>query len=391
MALHSNPLIQSQLAWDAGSSLARLQERLRAQDVQLYVTLDGDAVTYLTGFRTSPHARPIALVAAQEGSTMIVPELEEEHARRLARIGDVRAYVERPGSRAPLSALALLDELLGEQAPGARVAVDAERLPLQVAERIRARGCEIVPFDDVLRELRVVKQEGELAAIRGAGELATIGAAASLAACQAGASELEVDGAGALAIQAQAEDFGPEASVALSARTCSGRERSALTHGFSSTRRLVQGDVVVHTRHAALDGYRAKLERTTVVGPLSVVQARALAALREAAAAALAAVRPGVPACAVDAAARAVIDAAGYGRFAIQRGGHGIGVSRREPPELRFDNEAPLLAGMALVIEPGFHVPGLGGFRHADTIVVTDDGYDPVTTPPESAPAPPPD
>jgi Xaa-Pro dipeptidase len=95
-----------------------------------------------------------------------------------------------------------------------------------------------------------------------------------------------------------------------------------------------------------------------------------------------------VPASAVDAAARAVIEAAGYGRFALHRVGHGIGVSRHEDPDLRFDNDEPLRAGMALTIEPGFHVPGLGGFRHADTVVVTEDGVD-AATPPASAPAPP--
>ena len=76
----------------------------------------------------------------------------------------------------------------------------------------------------------------------------------------------------------------------------------------------------------------------------------------------------------VDSAARRVIQGAGFGEYAIHRTGHGMGISSHEEPYVRFDEEMIVREGMALSIEPGFYVPGLGGFRHSDTVVLTREG-----------------
>jgi Xaa-Pro dipeptidase len=300
-------------------------------------------------------------------------------ARAAPRARGRAARLPRAPGDAPTSHLAPLEALLERLPAGAPIAIDRERLPLALAAWIERGGRPLVPFDDVLRELRIVKRADELAAIRAAGEIVNRGVAASIAACRPGVSELEIDAAGARAIHERVAQLDADTTLELLVMSPSGERRSILPHVSSSSRRLAPGDVLIHTRQVALDGYRAELERTLVVGEPSAEQARAFAGMQDAQQAAIDAVGPGVAASAVDAAARAVIDQAGFGAFAVHRTGHGIGISVHGHPHLRFDSDELLAPGMAVTIEPGFYVPGLGGFRHSDTLLVTDDGSELVT------------
>lgn len=361
-----------------------LRAALRQRGAVAFLTLDPDQQTWLTGFRALVYSRPIALVVGLERTMLIVPELEERHARAQAQVDCVKAYNERPGAQTAGSHAQLLDALLGVLPTGAPVAIDEQRLPLAVAEQVRAREREPLPFAAVLRELIAIKRPHEIEAMRRAGELVAIGVRASLDACRPGVSELEVDNAGATAIFAAASELGPDATVELLTMTPSGPFRSTLPHVFSSTRRLQRGDVLIHTRQLAIGGYRAELERTAIVGEPTDEQAGAFQTMLDAQQAAIDALAPGVAACEVDRAARSAIERAGYGEHAIHRTGHGIGVSVHEHPYLRHDNPEPLRPGTLVTIEPGFYVPGLGGFRHSDTLLVTDGGAEPLTRFPRS-------
>lgn len=364
--------------------ISALRSKLQEQGAVGLLTLDPDQQTWLTGFRALIYSRPIALLVGLERTMLIVPELEERHAREHARVDCVKSYNERPGAETAGSHAQLIDALLDVLPAGAPVAIDEQRLPLSVVEQIRARGREPLPFADAVRELLAVKHPHEIEAVRRAGEVVATGVRASLDACRPGASELEVDGAGATAILAAASALGPDTTVELLTMTPSGSFRSTLPHVFSSTRRLEPGDVLIHTRQLALDGYRAELERTAIVGQPTDEQAHAFQTMLDAQQAGIDALAPGVPACEVDRAARDVIDRAGYGEHAIHRTGHGIGVGVHEHPHLRYDNPEPLRPGMLVTIEPGFYVPGLGGFRHSDTLLVTDDGAELLTRFPRS-------
>ncbi|MGB2711161.1 MAG: Xaa-Pro peptidase family protein [Conexibacter sp.] len=364
--------------------LATLRDALREHDAAAFLTTDPDQQMYLVGFRALIYSRPIVLVVGREHTTLIVPELEDAHAREFAQVDDVQSYNERPGATTPGSHVPPLDALLAALPTGSRIAIDDERLSLAHVLRVRAHGHNPIDLGTVMRDLRARKHPHEVAAIRAAGELVAVGVRASLAACRPGVSELEIDAAGTAAIQVGATGFGPDATVELLTMTPSGVHRSTLPHVFSTTRALVAGDVLIHTRQVALNGYRAELERTAIVGAPSGPQARAFGTMLDAQQAAIEALRPGVAACDVDRAARDVIERAGYGQYAIHRSGHGIAIGITEHPHLRHDNAEPLLPGMVVTIEPGFYVPGLGGFRHSDTLLVTDDGAEPLTEHPRS-------
>jgi len=91
-------------------------------------------------------------------------------------------------------------------------------------------------------------------------------------------------------------------------------------------------------------------------------------------------IKPGIKAEDVDAAARGVIEEAGYGEYFIHRTGHGLGLEIHEPPYIVEGNELILEPGMTLTVEPGIYLPGRGGVRIEDDILVTEDGYASLTT-----------
>ena len=235
-----------------------LRSKLREHGAAGFLTLDPDQQTWLTGFRALIYSRPIVLFVGLERSMLIVPELEARHARERARVNCVKCYNERPGAEMAGSHVELLDALLDVLPAGAPVAIDEQRLPLSVVEQIRGREREPLPFAAAVPELVAVKHPHEIEAVRRAGEVVAIGVRASLDACRPGVSELEVDGAGATAILTAASELGPDTMVELLAMTPAGAFRSSnMLHAFSSTRRLERGDVLIHTRQLALNGYRA--------------------------------------------------------------------------------------------------------------------------------------
>ncbi len=173
-----------------GEAVDSLRERMRVAEVDAYLSLDPDNQTYLTGFRAQIYSRPLILMVTATNSVLIVPELEEQHARPLAQVDEVLVYCERPGGSAPTSHMPLLESTLDRLPGGARVAIDAQRLAFAYAEAVRHSGRETVAFDEVLRLMRSVKRADELAAMRIAGELSQAGLSASIDAAAVGVSEL---------------------------------------------------------------------------------------------------------------------------------------------------------------------------------------------------------
>jgi Xaa-Pro aminopeptidase len=148
----------------------------------------------------------------------------------------------------------------------------------------------------------------------------------------------------------------------------------ASPHHETGTRRLEVGDAVVVDIGGVRQGYRSDMTRNYAVGRVPDGYAELHAVLEEAQEAAVAAVRPGVPAAAIDAIARERITAAGHGERFVHRTGHGIGIEVHEEPYIVAGNELPLAAGMAFSVEPGIYVPDRYGARIEDIVVVTEDG-----------------
>ena len=156
----------------------------------------------------------------------------------------------------------------------------------------------------------------------------------------------------------------------------SGGPNSANPHASPSDRKLQPGDLLVVDWGARVDGYISDLTRTFAVGELEPEFRKIAEIVLAANTAGRAAGHPGAPCANVDKATRHVIEQAGYGEYFTHRTGHGIGMEDHEDPYMRGDNMQMLYPGMAYTVEPGIYLPGRGGVRIEDNVVVTKDGVD---------------
>jgi len=330
---------------------------------------------YLSGFKAIIYSRPIDLVISGDEISLIVPGLEEVHAREEASVDHLMVYYEHPERAGEgTTHVEHLDRILDRLSAGPRIGVQAGALPWGLAGHLTRRGLELADVGPKIEEMRFIKDEAELELMVEAGRLASLGVGATLSAIGPGATEIDIDGAGNGAILAEVSARHPRATLDLFAMSPSGPERTVMPHVFSNTRPLQTGDVIIHSRQVALNGYRGESERTCFVGKPSARQAEMFHLMLEAQLAGLQALKPGIPMKDVDAASRRVFQDAGLGEYFIHRTGHGLGLSVHEPPFLRFDEDMLVKEGMVFTVEPAIFIPGLGGCRHSDTAIVTGDG-----------------
>ncbi|HEU5474841.1 MAG TPA: Xaa-Pro peptidase family protein [Actinophytocola sp.] len=223
----------------------------------------------------------------------------------------------------------------------------------------------------VLRELRMRKDATEIAALREAGAAIDRVHARMSEFLRAGRTEAEVGADIAAAIVA-------EGHVRAEFVIVGSGPNGASPHHAVSDRVIEAGDVVViDIGGPVAGGYNSDSTRTFAVGePRDADVPATYAVLRDAQRAAVAAVRPGVPAQHVDGVARAIISDAGFGKYFIHRTGHGIGLDVHEDPYIVSGNDLALEPGMAFSVEPGIYLPGRWGARIEDIVVVTQDGVE---------------
>ena len=262
-------------------------------------------------------------------------------------------------------------------------------MALAAALRDAVSPLEIRDASSAIASTQIRKDDAALRMLR-AGGLVT--AAQHLAAVQAavpGRRELDIAlEARAAAMEAYTELMGSSAetlpiTLEWFGVVASGPDRTARAHARVTARRLVDGEVV----QLCLCGrpfwsYALGFDRPVRIGstPIEAETRLIIDAAREAQEAALGAVRPGVRACDVHLAAVAALEQHGLGRHLLHRSGRGVGASEGEAPELRDSDETPLEPGMVITVEPGCYIPTVGGARFGDTVLVTGDGYEPLTS-----------
>jgi Xaa-Pro dipeptidase len=154
---------------------------------------------------------------------------------------------------------------------------------------------------------------------------------------------------------------------------------AASPHAVPSDRPIRPGEPIVIDCGAVMGGYVSDITRTVAFGGLPEEMMRVYEVVRRANEAGRAAVRPGRAAQEVDRAARRVIREAGYGDYFIHRTGHGLGLEVHEPPYIVEGNRLPLQVGMTFTVEPGVYLPGVGGVRIEDDMLVTPEGAETLT------------
>lgn len=229
-------------------------------------------------------------------------------------------------------------------------------------------GIELRPGSETVEQLRICKDDSEIRHIEEAAYLADQSFTRVLAAVKAGVTEREI----ALQLEYFMRQSGAD-GVAFKIIVASG-SRSALPHGVASMKTIQSGDLVTFDFGAVYRGYNSDITRTVVVGRLEPRQREIYEIVLEAQMSAISAIKAGVRAAAVDRAARGVIEKKGYGRYFGHSTGHGLGLNIHENPRLSAKDETILRPGMVVTVEPGIYLPGWGGVRIEDTVVVEDNG-----------------
>ncbi|MBI3212322.1 MAG: aminopeptidase P family protein [Mycobacterium sp.] len=332
----------------------------------------GYDLRYLVGSRAQTFERLTALVIPVSGEpTVVVPRLELAALRESAVVELGLAVQDWVDGEDPY---ALVVSALGG-APVATAVTDAmpalHLLPL--AEKL---GATPVLATDVLRTLRMVKDPAEVDALRKAG--------AAIDRVHARVPEFLVPGRTEAEVAADIEQaIVAEGHSAAAFIIVGSGPHGADPHHEVSDRELQAGDIVVVDIGGPYEpGYNSDSTRTYSLGEPSAEVAQQYSVLQRAQRVAVDAVRPGVTAEQIDAAARGVLAEAGLAEYFVHRTGHGIGLSVHEEPYIVAGNELPLQPGMAFSVEPGIYFPGNWGARIEDIVIVTEDGAESVNNRP---------
>ncbi|MGD0152170.1 MAG: Xaa-Pro peptidase family protein [Thermacetogeniaceae bacterium] len=234
-------------------------------------------------------------------------------------------------------------------------------------------GIRLRPVLGLVEKLRLIKDTDEIALLQEAGVIT--GAAYCYLLGHMHAGQTEQDIASRLEYFMRSRGGGMPAFETIVAAG----ERGAMPHGRATDSQLMAGQLVVMDFGASYQGYMSDLTRTVCVGRSDAKQRHVYDVVLEAQLSALELIRPGVAANEVDAAARQVITRAGYGDYFTHALGHGIGLNIHEPPRLAPRHEVILKPGMVTSVEPGIYLPGWGGVRIEDTVLVTATGYEILT------------
>lgn len=343
--------------------LARLRDAMTARGVDLVALAPGAHMHWVLGWHPHPDERPTLLLVGRETASILVPSVNAEDMRAHAHGLPCFAWRDEDG---PGSALGAALDAVGA-GPGCRLSLDETAradAALTLMRALRLSDCGFA--SETVGALRARKDATEIAALRRSAAVADEALRAGLDAMRPGMTERAV----AAVVRETFTRRGVSSSFTLVASGPNG----AYPHHATGDRELREGDAVVIDLGGGLDHFASDMTRMAIIGDGPEGYAEVHGVVEAAVQAAMAAARPGVPAKAVDAAARGVIEKAGYGEYFVHRTGHGLGLEVHEAPYLTATSETILETGMVFSIEPGIYLPGRFGIRLEDIVVLEEDG-----------------
>jgi Xaa-Pro aminopeptidase len=359
---------------DVAGRLDRLRGDLDGVGVDALLVTHLTNIRYLTGFTGSA---AVLLVGSDRATFVTDGRYEEQSTDQLEAAGVSAEVVIGSSADAQREALASRAGRL------ARLGLESEQVTW--ADQRRYDGAwfpdaELVATAGLVEAWRAVKDDGEVARIERACGIADQALAHLLPRLDDRISELEV----AQELDAEMRHLGAD-DVSFETIVASGPNGSR-PHHTPSDRVIEPGDLVVIDFGALVDGYHSDMTRTLAVGgpgALDPTQTRMVEVVRASQAAGVAAVRAGAGTQDVDGACREVITEAGWGDAFVHGTGHGVGLDIHEDPRVSWSTAATLAAGHVVTVEPGVYLPGHGGVRIEDTVVVTESGCRTLTRAPK--------
>jgi len=342
----------------------RLSRELAEDGVDAFFVSSAVSLGYLTGMHEAGGERLLIFAVGRDGRTrMIAPALSATQAGRMG-IADVRPW--RDGE----NPMVHVDDLGRDwNLRSAVIAVDDDMPASYLLALQEALPAALFRTGQpVLSRLMRIKDQSELDLMRRAGRIADEALPAALAACTQGVTEREL----ASILTAEMLRLGGTPTFAIVAAGANGAE----PHHHSDDTPIREGDVVVLDFGCQVEGYNSDITRTIACGHATEEAREVYRLVFTAHQAARAAIRPGVPAEAIDRAAREVIARAGHGERFMHRTGHGIGLRIHEEPYIIEGNASPLEVGNCFSVEPGVYLPGQFGVRIENIVAVTSDGHE---------------
>jgi Xaa-Pro aminopeptidase len=331
-------------------------EALRSRLEEPLIVTNQVNILYLTGFES-------------DNAALLV---EAERIRLFTDFRYVEAAREVGGVEVEQTARNLLADLTGRLT--GRVAFEAEDVTYAGWETLGSQGPEPIPRRGLVEQLRMAKDDDELGAIRHAAAITSETFERLAEQRFAGRTEREL----AEWIEDTFSELGGT-GLSYPSIVASG-PNAALPHSLVSDRTIGEGETVIVDASPTVDGYCCDCTRTFATGTLPDELRRAYDVCHQAQLAGLAALRPGIAGRGADAAARPIIEEAGFGEAFGHGLGHGVGLVVHERPYLNPESEDDLPASSVVTVEPGIYLVGSGGIRIEDLVIVGEDGPEILTT-----------
>jgi len=351
----------------------RLYHAITAAGLDAVALNPGPTMTYLTNLGFHLMERPTVMLAVPgQVPVLVMPELEINKARSAAIALKPFTFNDTPSSwpdafRQAGKALAL---------DGKKIGVEPTRLRYLELSYLQAAlpEAQFISAGSELEALRLQKDSEEVAAMQKAVQIAEEALQTTLPFIKPGVTERQI--AAELVIQLLRAGTDPDLPFHP---IVSGGPHSADPHAAPSDRPLQNGDLLVIDWGATHQGYISDITRTFAIGEVEPEYHQIAELVRQANEQGRAASRPGIAAGQVDKAAREMIEKGGYGKYFFHRTGHGIGMEAHEAPYIFGENELVLAPGMTYTVEPGIYLPGRGGVRIEDNVVITENGAESLT------------
>ncbi|MDX6469441.1 MAG: Xaa-Pro dipeptidase [Gaiellaceae bacterium] len=361
---------------------------MRSEKLSGYVLFGPDYIRYFTGFNFLSNERPIVFAQSAAGETAVfVPEFEVERTRAEAAFERIESYPEYPGIEHPMRILA---RVLADLGITGSIGADGDGYPgilgYQGPPLSEVTGGTVASLSRLIESMLARKSPAEIELIRESGRWGADAHRLLQEYSRPGATEAEASlHAGHEATLAMFEALGAELGqqgssdgVSAGYRGQIGR-RSAWAHAVAHSIEFKAGDMLVTETSAPIWGYNAELERGMVIGPPTDEMRRMFDHVVAAQQVAFDTLRPGVTCADVDGAVMRYFEENDVLPYWRQHTGHAIGLRNHEAPFLDVGDHTPIEPGMVFTIEPGLYDARIGGFRHSDTVAVTDDGIDILT------------
>lgn len=370
---------------------AAVLDFMKQQGLDAFLHFKPDSIFYLTGFAFVPTERPAALLqTADNAAVAFIPHLEIDHCRKAAVVDRIESYREYPGETHPmvllrdiLTALGLAGSRIGADSDGygGRFGYTGPRLSEMMAE------AEVMVHPQLIVKIRQFKSPEEIQLIKEASRWGSHAHQLLQNAIAPGVTETEIAinasrDASVVMMETLGPDYDPKAWVPLGVMTGFRGQvgpNSANPHAMMRNLVLNEGDVLVTYTRPVVWGYYSEMERTLFVGHPTTEQEKYFNLMSTVRDIALENIRPGKKCSDVDIAVRRFYEEKGLWEYWRHHTGHCLGIEIHEAPFLDSGDHRLIEPGMVFSVEPGMYLPGLGGFRHSDTVLVTKHGIEMLT------------